>query len=185
MKKILLLCGLVAAFLCLAQNANAQYIPDQIHRDGAGFVDNHGMVLSDQEIIDLVGEDIYFDTVVGARKQYSAGRNLIRSGAITAGAGFLGFMTGVVLVAYSETGYDRVAQTYYDVDGTGALGAVLVITGGLAATAGCLLLDAGLPLKIIGQSRLNWVENDYNDRSRGYSLHVGAAPHGVGLTMSF
>jgi len=180
-----ILCGLVAAFMCLTQNANAQYIPAQIHRDGAGFVDNHGMVLSDQDIIDLVGEDIYFETVVGARKQYSAGRNLIRSGAITAGAGLAGFMGGVVLMAASETGYDRVRQTYYDVDGIGALGATMMITGCLAATVGCLLLDAGLPLKIIGQSRLNWVENDYNERNRGYSLHVGTAPHGVGLTMTF
>ena len=178
-----ILCGIIAAFFCLAQNANAQYI--RIHRDGTDFVDDRGMVLSDQTLIDLVGEDVYFDTVVGARKQYSAGRNLIRSGAITAGAGVVGILGGVIFLAQSEAGYDRVAQTYYDMDGMGALGATLVVTGCLAATAGCLLLDAGLPLKIIGQSRLNWVENDFNERNGGYTLHVGAAPHGVGLTLNF
>ena len=181
MKKFALLCGLVAAFLCLAQNASAQYI----HRDGTDFVDDRGVALTDQALIDLVGEDIYFDTVVGARKQYTVGRNLIRSGAITAGAGFAGIMTGVIFLAQSEAGYDRVAQTYYNVDGLGALGATLIVTGVLAGFTGCVLLDAGLPLKIIGQSRLNWVENDYNDRNGGYALHIGAAPHGVGLTLNF
>ena len=180
-----ILCGLVAAFMCLTQNANAQYIPSQIHRDRADFVDNHGMILSNQEIIDLVGEDIYFDTVVGARKQYNTGRNLIRSGAITAGAGLAGILTGVVFLAQSEAGYDRVTQTYYDEDGIGLLGATMVVTGCVAATVGGLLLDAGLPLKIIGQSRLNWVENEYNDRARGYSFHVGSAPHGMGFTLIF
>ena len=184
MKKTNFLCGLVAAFLCLVQNANAQYLPDRIQRDGADFLDPRGMVLSDQDIIDLVGEDIFFDTVVGARKQYNAGRNLIRSGAITAGAGLGGFMTGMVLLAHSEMGYDRVRQTYYDMDGEGALGATLIVAGCLAATTGCLLVDAGIPLKVIGQSRLNWVENEYNGR-QGYSLHVGAAPHGIGLTVRF
>ena len=37
MRKALILCGLVAAFLCLAQNANAQYA-----RQGANIVDKSG-----------------------------------------------------------------------------------------------------------------------------------------------
>ena len=50
---------------------------------------------------------------------------------------------------------------------------------------GGALLEAGIPIRIIGKSRLNWVENNYNDYSRNVSLHVGAAPHGVGLTLRF
>lgn len=183
MKRLLLIGGLVAAFLCLAQNAGAQYV--QIHRDGAGFVDNQGMFLSDQALIDLVGEDVYFDTVVGARKQFDAGRKLIRSGAICAGAGMTGILVGTVALATSGMGYDYNSQTYYDMDGQAALGGLLMFSGCLAAVTGGLLLDAGIPLKIIGKSRLNWVENDFNERSRGYSLHVGAAPGGMGLTLQF
>ena len=102
MKRFLLISGLFAAFLCLTQNANAQYV--QIHRDGAGFVDNAGITLSDQELIDLVGDDVYFDTVVGARKQYNAGRRLIRGGAISAGIGLTSVLGGTALMLANSTG---------------------------------------------------------------------------------
>ena len=194
MKKIAILCGLVAALLCLAQRANAQYV--QIHRDGAGFVDNRGMHLSNQEIRDLVGEDVYFDTVVGAQKQYRIGRNLIRGGAITAGAGLVSALTGVALIAANSEdrlvvhndpqyyGYRERVYTDEDEFAT-ATGALFLVGGYLAMFTGATLLEVGIPLKIIGQSRLNWVENDYNDYSRNVSLHVGAAPNGVGLTLKF
>ena len=64
-------------------------------------------------------------------------------------------------------------------------GALLLTGGYVAMFVGGALLEAGIPLRIIGQSRLNWVENDYNEYSRNVSLHVGAAPHGVGLTLRF
>ena len=194
MKKIAILCGLVAALLCLAQRANAQYV--QIHRDGAGFVDNRGTHLTNQEIRDLVGEDVYFDTVVGAQKQYRAGRNLIRSGAITAGAGLVSALTGVALIAansedrlvvYNDPQYYGYRERVYtdEDEFASATGALFLVGGYLAMFTGAALLEVGIPLKIIGQSRLNWVENDHNDYSRNVSLHVGAAPHGVGLTLNF
>ena len=183
MKRILMIGGLVAAFLCLAQHASAQYA--QIHRDGSDFVDNQGVVLSDQELIDLVGEDVFFETVVGARKQFESGSKLTRSGIITAGAGVTGMLVGSVLLATSEMGWDNVRQSVIDYTGQGTAGIVLIGAGCAAAAIGGVLLDVGLPFKIIGQSRLNWVENDYNDRARGYTLHVGAAPHGLGLTVNF
>ena len=70
-------CGLVAAFLCLAQSANAQYA-----RKGADLVNQNGVVLSDQDIIDLVGGNIFDETVIGARKQYKAGKSLITGGLV-------------------------------------------------------------------------------------------------------
>ena len=197
MKRILLACGLAAALLGLSQNASAQY--NQIRRDGTNFVDQTGRALSDQALIDLVGEDVYFDTVVGARKQYNAGRKLILGGAIGLGAGCLSALGGAALliangtrpVVYYESGYrsnypDR--DYYYDDygDGLGALaGGALLVGGYCAMIAGSLVLEAGIPLKIIGKSRLNWVENDFNDRSREASLRFGAAPSGLGLTLTF
>ena len=186
MKKIISLCGLVAAFLCLAQNANAQYLPNQIHRDGAGFVDEHHRMLSDGELIDVVGLDVYEQTILGARKQYTAGRKLITGGAIGMGAGLLGTLAGVVLfnegsAVYYEDGH---FPRYEIEDEAGIGGAALIALGACAIAAGSAALCAGIPLKVIGQSRLNWVENDYNER-QGYTLHVGAAPHGVGLTLNF
>lgn len=191
MKRFLLISGLFAAFLCLTQNANAQYA--QIHRDGSRFVDNAGITLSDQELIDLVGDDVYFDTVVGARKQYNAGRRLVRGGAISAGVGLTSMLGGTALMLANSTGrshyydydYDQI-QDYFEGDETGLAIGVLLFAGGYVATiAGGIVLTAGIPLKVIGQSRLNWVENDFNERSRRASLRFGAAPSGVGLTLKF
>ena len=190
MKKIAILCGLVAALLCLTQSAKAQYI--QIHRDGAGFVDNRGVALSNQEVHDLVGDDVYFDTVVGASKQYRVGGNLIRSGAITLGAGLLSALGGAALLVSnspdspSSRYYQYQERPYYEGDEAAFAGGAVLLTGGyIAMFVGGALLEAGIPLRIIGQSRLNWVENDFNDNVSNVSLHVGAAPHGVGLTLRF
>ena len=190
MKKIAILCGLVAALMCLTQSAKAQYA--QIHRDGAGFVDDRGAALSNQEVRDLVGDEIYFDTVVGASKQYRVGGKLIRGGAITLGAGLLSGLSGAALLISSDhhdyypgqEQYQR--KSYHEYDETAEAAGVLLLTGGYVAMfVGGALLEAGIPIRIIGQIRLNWVENNYNDYSRNVSLHVGAAPHGVGLTLRF
>jgi hypothetical protein len=193
MKKLLIIGGLISAFLCLAQNASAQYA--RIHRDGTNFVDNRGVTLSDQELIGLIGDDIYFDTVVGARKQYNVGRKLIRGGAISMGAGFLAMLGGTALMYasggsgyYSDYYHGNYPDRYYYDGGSEsgmASGALLYVSGAIALTVGGLVLEAGIPLKIIGKSRLNWVENDFNDRSRGTSLHFGAAPSGLGMTLTF
>ena len=193
MKRILLIVGLLAALLCSAQNANAQY--SRIYRDGARFVDNRGMTLTDDDLINLIGEDVYFDTVIGARKQYNAGRRLITGGLIGIGTGYLAASLGTyMLVASSENTvrYYSANDNYpyrYDYDEPDPLqavtGALLAVSGYVALFSGYCALNAGIPLKIIGKSRLNWVENDYNDRARGYSLQFGPAPSGLGLTLTF
>ena len=186
MKKIISLCGLVAAFLCLAQNSNAQYPPQQIHRDKASFVDEHGRTLSDRELIDAIGTDIFEETVVGARKQYNAGRKLLIGGAIGVGGGLLGTLAGSALFVASGATYYEKGETRYEIvdEGAAIAGIGLLALGIGAMSAGSAALSAGIPLKVIGQSRLNWVENDYNER-QSYTLHIGAAPHGVGVTLNF
>ena len=109
MKRFALLCGLVAAFLCLAQNANAQYA-----RKGADLVDQNKVVLSDQDIINLVGNDVCDQTVVDARKQYKAGRGLITGGIIGIGAGLAGSVLAGVKAA--NDGY-RDFETAVEDDG--------------------------------------------------------------------
>lgn len=79
MKKFAFLCGLVAAFLCLAQNAHAQYA-GPIHRQGANLADARGNILSDHEVLALIGEQVYDETYVGAVKQRKTGKTLIWSG---------------------------------------------------------------------------------------------------------
>ena len=184
MKKALILSGLVAAFLCLTQNANAQYLPAQIHRDGASFVDERGRTLSDSELIDAVGVDIFTETVIGARKQYTAGRKLLISGIAGLGVGVAGVVGGSLLVAAAGPHQNANNEVYFDDPDKAEVGAVVVLISSLATALGGTALSAGIPLKVIGQSRLNWVENNYKEQ-RGYTLHVGAAPSGFGLSVRF
>ena len=184
MKKVLILSGLVAAFLCLAKNANAQYIPSQIHRDGASFVDERGRDLSDSELIDAIGEDIFQETVIGARKQYTAGRKLLVSGIAGTGVGLLGIVGGAALIGAAGPHQNSNNEVYFDDRDKAEAGAVVLAIGTVAVALGGTALSAGIPLKVIGQSRLNWVENDYNERHAA-SLHLGATPNGVGLAFRF
>ena len=184
MKKALILCGLVAAFLCLTQTANAQYRPDRIHRDGADFVDSRGRTLSDSELIDAIGADIFQETVIGARKQYTVGRKLLISGIVGTGVGIIGMVGGAALVAAAGPHQNANNEVYFDDNNKAETGAAVVLVGSLVTALGGTALSAGIPLKAIGQSRLNWVENDYNER-QGYTLRFGATSHGVGLAVRF
>lgn len=183
MKRFAFLCGLVAALICLTRNAQAQYIP-QIHRDGAGFVDDRGMHLSNQEIRDLVGEDIYFETVVGAQKQYRAGRKMIIGGAIGAGASMAISIIGFNL-AYDSAYLKESGQIAFRNEGEAIVGFVCYYGGLAAAGLALSVLEAGIPLQIIGKKRLNWVCDEANKATGNISLHVGATPHGVGIALNF
>ena len=185
MRKSIIFCGIVAAFMFLTHNANAQYLPAQIHRSGASFVDEHGRTLSDNELIDAVGMDIFEETVIGARKQYQTGRKLLISGAAGLGVGLAGILGGAVMVAAANPEQAAEGQVYFEHEDLATAGGAVMVLGAIATALGGTALTVGIPFKAIGQSRLNWVENDYNERSRGYSLHVGAAPHGMGLTLNF
>lgn len=169
-----LFCGLVAAFLCLAQSANAQYA-----RKGADLVNQNGVVLSDQDIIDLVGGNIFDETVIGARKQYKAGKSLITGGLIGVGAGLAGSVLAGVKAA--NDGY-RDFETAVEDDG-----AVLALYLGSTAllSAGFAAINGGIVLKTIGKKRLEWVSEEANKATGNVTLHVGATPHGVGIALNF
>ena len=167
-------CGIVAALLCLTQNANAQYA-----RKGADLVSQNGVVLSDQDIVNLVGSDVFEQTVVGARKQYKAGKSLITGGIIGIGAGLAGaFVTGYKA---GKAGYNDM-QTALSDDGSIA---ALYLASAAAASLGSAALTAGIPLKIIGKKRLDWVSEEANRVSGNVSLNVGATPNGMGIVLNF
>lgn len=174
MKRFAILCGLVAAFLCLAQNANAQYA-----RKGADLVDQNKVVLSDQDIINLVGNDVFDQTVVGARKQYKAGKGLITGGIIGIGAGLAGaFITGYKA---GKAGYNDL-ETALSNDGSIA---AMYLASTAAASLGGAALSGGIILKTIGKKRLDWVSEEANRVSGNVSLNVGATPHGMGIVLNF
>lgn len=178
MKRFAILCGLVAAFLCLAQSASAQYRPTKIHRVGTHFKAD-GNRLSDSELKDLVGEDIYNETVHGARFQMRLGTGLMWGGALCIGAG----LAGAVYTGYraAEANYD----TFWEaVKSSKDIYSMYSKTVGVL-TFGTSAFAVGIPIHIIGKSRLNWVEDHYNENARDISCNFGLTPSGVGLVMTF
>ena len=173
MKKFALIIGLVAAFLCLAQNANAQYA-----RKGANIVDQNGYVLSDSQLTKLVGNDVFQQTVVGARKQYKAGNGFIWGGVAGIGLGLAGaVLTGIKV---GKANYNDVETALKNDSSIAAmyLGSTAVMSLGASA------LSAGIVLKTIGKKRLDWVADNYNGR-KNLAYQVGATPNGVGIAVRF
>ena len=172
MKRIAILCGLVAALLCLAQNANAQYA-----RKGADLVDMNKTVLSNQALIDLVGNDIYEQTVIGARKQYKAGKSLIAGGILGVGAGLAGaVLTGVQA---GKKGYNDLQTA---IENEASIAAMYL--GSTALTSlGFTAITGGIVFKTIGKKRMDWVVDQANGVNLTYQ--IGATPNGVGIAVRF
>ena len=175
MKKILIISGIIAAFLCLAQNANAQ-IAGPIHRDGAYLADQRGNILSNQEVLTLVGQDIYNQTYVGAQKHIWSGIGGLVGGGVLYGAG-LAKIADKVTQNSSKEEIQKALEA-----NPGSAG--MILGGTLLMAAGGVALDAGIPLAIIGKKRLNWVADDYNAR-KNLAYQIGATPSGVGLAVRF
>lgn len=172
-------CGLLAAFLCLTQNADAQYV----QRHKANLVDVNGNILSDTEVIDLVGEEIFHETYVGAKKQYNAGRKMLIGGAIGAGAGLATSLIGFNL-AYDSAYLQENGKVAFRNETEAVIGFIGYYGGVVVAALGLSVLEAGIPLHIIGKKRLDWVAEE-GSKASNVSFNVGAAPNGVGLTLRF
>lgn len=179
MKRFAILCGVVAALLCLSLRASAQYRPARIHRAGTHFKADDGHRLQDSELKDLVGEDIYNETVHGARFQMRLGTGLMWGGALCIGAG----LAGAVYTGYKAA--DANFDTFWDaVKSSKEIYSLYSKTVGVL-TFGTSVFAAGIPIHIIGKCRLNWVEDNYNANARDISCNFGLTPSGVGLVMTF
>lgn len=157
-KKLIYIIGLVIA-LMIPQKVEGQYI----NRKGSEFINQDGIRLSDSELIDVFGSDIYSETIVGARKQYNIGRKCILAGSILYAVGIAGSV-----------------YEYYEGFNTdfGPIMTYLLLYGGGAA------LDVGFPLYFIGKSRLDWAESHVNS-SPNYSMVIGSTSNGIGLSIKF
>ena len=177
MKRALLLCCLAVLALCFCERASAQYA-SRITRDGTDLVDNQGRVLSDQDIVDLVGYDIYDQTVVGARRQMYAGAGLIYGGAAGIGVGLVtAVVTGVVS---GKRGYPDLSTAIQQDPGV----ALLYLTSVGVTSLGVVALSGGIVFQSIGRSRLDWVTDRCN-RSGGASVNWTFVPGGAGISLRF
>ena len=191
MKKIIVLVIAAIAFIASGVTANAQYRPSTLSQHRAGLEDENGHALTDQEVFQLIGEDVYNQTYVGATKQYKTGKILTIVGAATTGVGLVGTIAGSVATAYAiENGHvtyetKNGKQVVKDFDNKAAL-AVVGFAGGVALlAAGDICLSVGIPLQIIGKKRLNWIATEYNHSNYSANIRFGAGQYGTGVVLSF
>ena len=186
MRKLAILCGLVAAFMCLTQNAKAQYATS-LQRNHGNLIDQRGNLLSDVEIRNLVGDDIYNETYVGAKKQYAIGHKLVWGGAAGTVVGLAAMVGGQYLFAQNTywAGNETTPQTLHFSDEEKGTAGLLLCTGGLLMTSlSAIALEVGIPFHIIGKKRLDWVAENYNS-GVNLTYHVGATPNGIGFALQF
>ncbi|MDD6253957.1 MAG: hypothetical protein PUA96_07930 [Bacteroidales bacterium] len=164
---------LIATAITLCTNAFAQRpgyrdeTEKMLMRYKSGRLSVGGCKLSDLEVKNLIGEQVYYETYVGARRQRKVGTWLASFGAaITVG--------GTVLKSHGIS-WDDPAYYY----------------SGLAVDAvGMAMLGGGIAYLCIGRGRLKWAASDYNERNvygrdRSISLEFGPTSSGVGLSLRF
>ena len=169
MKRFILI---LVAFASLgAALAQAQVKPSALISQKGQLLDEYGTVYSAADIKEIIGEDIFNETYLGATKQYRAGKSLITWGAVGMGVGLVTATLGYVSVGVSQP---YVTWESY----------ALVYSGLIIATLGETALAVGIPLKCIGRSRLNWIAEDYNGKASRVTLNVTGCRNGYGLGLA-
>ena len=181
MKRLFVICVLLAASLGFAQEAKAQFA-GPITRQDANLVDQSGHILTDSEIIGLVGNDIFEETVVGARRQLRAGKSLIIGGAAGIGTGLVFAVFSGVEMAKSRDNAARNNRGYSYNYGPGA---GLFILSAAFTSLGTMAIGGGIAFRSIGKSRLGWVANQCNPAGGSITLEWSATPAGAGIVMRF
>ena len=169
MKKIKQLALVMGLILLAGLSARAQAPSGYLHYEGRGDYSISGRRLSEQELHDLIGDSLYYETYLSAQKQRRAGLPFV-----IAGAGVM--VTGV---AVSAT-YAIVSKQNDPFDDP------LFVVGEVIAGVGSLAVGAGLALHFIGNGRLKWIAEDCNRRN-GYAadFDFGATRYGIGFTVHF
>lgn len=192
MKKIIVLAIAAIAFIVSGVVANAQYRPGTLSQHRAGLEDENGHTLTDQEVFQLIDEDVYNQTYVGATRQYKTGKILNIVGAATAGVGLVGTIAGTAAlvdaiqnghVTFEDQNGRKVVKEY---DKQAALAVVGFAAGATLLAAGDICLSVGIPLQVIGKKRLNWIATEYNHEAvSSANLRIGLTNYGAGLVMNF
>ena len=171
----------------------AQVLDNTLLRRGSNLVNRSGNILTDAEVLDLVGEPIYYETYVNAKKQYKTGRTMIWSGSagLVIGLGAMGVggysFAGGIVRAFSpqlkEESPDSKKPRENGIH-TAAIGMMAYDGGALLASAGFIVLCGGISFSIKGKKNLNRVVDEYNAGS-ALTYNVGATPNGVGIVLRF
>lgn len=199
MKRFLLLGSLAAALLAFwAAPASAQRVDTGYLTYSHGqLIDEQGQVLTEYQVMDIIGRRTYEETYNGAVQQYKAGKGLMIGGAIGLGVGLATAVGSAIYLGPERTRNifkeferkdfeDEQARVQYR--GELTLGSLGLLGGVALASIGNLCLDAGIPLFIIGKSRLVWVAEDHNAKvyRRGNRPYIDFnTENGPGIRLNF
>ena len=165
MKKIKQLALVMGLILLAGLSARAQAPSGYLHYEGRGDYSISGRRLSEQELHDLIGDSLYYETYLSAQKQRRIGLpiGIVGASLLTA--------TGVWYAVAID------APWIHEKD--------VIISSSIAGGIG-LIASAGLALHFIGNGRLKWIAEDYNRRN-GYAadFDFGATRYGIGFTVHF
>jgi len=165
MKQITKILIVAAITLFWGMTLQAQEKSGSLHYLGKGDFAISGTHLTEGELYDLLGDEVYYETYLPAQKQRRIGLPVG-----IAGAGLLG-ATAVWYAVSIDT--DWVEEK------------TVVISSSIAWTVG-FAASAGLAYYIIGNKRLKWIADDYNRRNgSAASLQVGPTLNGIGLVLNF
>ena len=184
MKKPFVLCILLAACMGFAQEMKAQFAGPIVRKD-ANLVDRNGNILSDEDIIGLVGSDIFEETVVGARRQLQAGKGLIIGGAAGIGTGLVFAVFTGVAMANNSAQHDRDMRDGRRDVYTYGYAPALYFCSVAFTSLGLTALGGGIAFRAIGKGRLGWVADQCNSHKAVATLEWSATPAGAGLVMRF
>lgn len=161
-----------AAEMSSRQGSEPNIVPGQIRYRGGNLVDSEGNVIKPEDIRFYIGNQIYEDTYVGARKQLRSGKTLVWIGAPVAVAGIVMMIAGLNSMEYDD-------GEYYDYGPYSA--------GLLVGLAGSTCIDVGIPLLVIGKKRLEWIADDYNGRLHGSRRqpYISTSSNGFGIALNF
>ena len=195
-KSIVFLLVSALAALVFTQKASAQYYPEYLSVSKGQLVDQNGAVLSDTEVLDAIGADIYNETYSGARKQYKAGGPLIIAGAVATGVGLIGTIGSAAVLSYKYqsnlpvyiNNIRKDPKSINDIPNNKwfIAGMMGLYAGSVLAAAGDVALMVGIPLRVIGAKRLNWIADNYNGNAAPQAyVRLGAGQYGTGLIIDF
>lgn len=176
---VLVLLGLAVA---TSLNMSAQVLPGYISYRKGNLYDPEGNLMTEATVRRYIGDQIFHETFVGARRQYRTGKTLALVGIPVLVCGVTMFVVGLNL------------DDDFDYDSDDYCFPSMAAGGALIAGAGGALMDVGFPLWIIGHKRLKWVVNDYNSRETSFldrpmgvrpRPYISTASSGLGLALNF
>ena len=191
MKRVLtsVLAG-VMLFICTPAFSQYYYQPfaeyGELRRDGADLLMN-GQELGDFAIRSVMGEQLWQETFSGARAQYKAGKVIMNIGIPVTASGVGCLMASAAFWAMSR----QVKQEWSNaVRGAFTLYSLYFFTyGWVLSGTGLILLSVGVPLRVVGSCRMNWVVDEAN-KNNGFAMqqpkvNFGLQQYGVGVALRF